>query len=150
MAKRGRSEKKPKAKVTPRDGSKRPHAARQPDHDADRLAWRFARVDHHGPWPWCFTDEKLQEVLVKLGGLEGRKVGEVFGGPTKNKCIKVADLCADAQKRLRETRQDDLDEIWEFRIAGTERIWGTRSGALVDLIWWDPDHEVCPSKKKHT
>ena len=77
------------------------------------------------------------------------KDGEFFGrAGIKN--IKIDSLCKEAQNRLIELRFDDLDELWEFRLSGKERIWGTRFGAVIDLIWWDPNHEVCPSKKKHT
>ena len=36
------------------------------------------------------------------------------------------------------------------RISGPGRVWGIREEHVLDLLWWDPRHEVCPSPKKHT
>lgn len=95
------------------------------------------------------SQDKLAKVLKTLGGLEGRKAGELWGkGGTKR--VKLDGLCTEAARRLLDLRYDDLDELWEFRVSGKERVWGARIGMTVDIIWWDPRHEVCPSSKKHT
>jgi len=45
---------------------------------------------------------------------------------------------------------DDAEELFEIRLSGKERVWGTMTGAVFNLLWWDPNHEVYEVKKKHT
>jgi hypothetical protein len=26
-----------------------------------------------------------------------------------------------------------------------ERLWGFRRGSVFHVVWWDPDHKVCPT-----
>ena len=48
------------------------------------------------------------------------------------------------------TQNKKLVWIVSFHITGKERIWAIRSGERVFLLWWDPNHEIYPSPKKHT
>ena len=80
----------------------------------------------------------------------GASTFEELSGPSGNKAIPIEHLCSDAQNRLRDLGLDDYDEVWEMRIGGKERVWGLRDASVMLLLWWDPEHEVCPSEKKHT
>jgi len=64
--------------------------------------------------------------------------------------IGVDRLSKEAQNRLAEIRQDDLDEVFSFHFSGKPRIIGIREMNVIKLLWWDPEHQVCPSIKKHT
>ena len=64
--------------------------------------------------------------------------------------IEINRLCPAAQRRLAEISQDDIDDLISLRLGGRERIWGIRDGATLKLLWWDPDHQVCPATLKHT
>ena len=33
---------------------------------------------------------------------------------------------------------------------GKKRVWGLREGAVLHLLWWDPDHEVWKTEMKRT
>ena len=59
-------------------------------------------------------------------------------------------LCSHAQKRLVEMKLDDVDEVHSLRLSGVHRVWGILTENVLTLLWWDPNHEVCPSLKKHT
>lgn len=37
------------------------------------------------------------------------------------------------------------DTLFSLRLNGQCRIWGNRSGSLLEVFWYDPDHAVCPS-----
>lgn len=37
-----------------------------------------------------------------------------------------------------------------YRITAKERVWGLLVEDVFYLLWWDPEHEVCPSHLKHT
>ena len=47
-------------------------------------------------------------------------------------------------------RQDDVDELMSFRLDSRGRVWCIQTGNIMRVLWWDPNHEVCPSFKKHT
>jgi len=64
--------------------------------------------------------------------------------------IPIENLCSEAQKRLADIEQDDTDELYSFRVSGKERLWAVRLGQFARLLWWDPEHEVCPSHMRHT
>jgi hypothetical protein len=62
----------------------------------------------------------------------------------------VGELCKTARDRLEDLRLEDIDELVSLRLGGAERVWGIRDGNVMLLLWWDPEHAVCPSLKKHT
>lgn len=59
--------------------------------------------------------------------------------------IPVKDIILPAQKRLRKMGFT-LEELFRFRLANLERVWGYRDRGVMQLLWWDPNHEICPSK----
>lgn len=145
---RGKRVPRPGANVT---GEKRPKraVAGSPLADDPTVVWGLSFVDLDGPWGWNrVAGNALKRVLRFLCDLESMRPGEVFG--PKHKLIPVAKLAGDAQKRLQEIELDDLDGLWELRLSGRGRIWGHRKEHVFYPVWWDPEHEVCPSTKKHT
>jgi hypothetical protein len=111
-----------------------------------RIAWRLGDADRNGPYAWSnMSSDVAAQVLGFLG--EKDKLG---WGESRAKDIPTTQLCADAQRRLREIEKDDQDRLVEFRLSGIERIWGVRDGHICHVLWWDPDHQVCPSELRHT
>jgi hypothetical protein len=147
---RGKGRKKPKvgAKVSPKKRPKRLPAGTPASNDPT-VIWGLSFVDLDGPWGWSkIAVTHLKHVLEFMHNLESCRPGEVFG--PKHKHIPLGNLCAKAQKRLAKLELDDLDGLWELRVRGLERIWGIRRDHVFYPVWWDPLHEVCPSKKKNT
>lgn len=64
--------------------------------------------------------------------------------------ISVTQIVREAQNRLVELGQDDVSDVYSLRISGRERVWGIRDGSKLKILWWDPNHEICPSPKKNT
>ena len=64
--------------------------------------------------------------------------------------VEVSKLLKEAQNRLLELEKDDWSELYSIKIGGTLRIWGMKDGQYFQVLWWDPKHEICPSKLKHT
>lgn len=64
--------------------------------------------------------------------------------------IEIASLSKEATNRLIELKLDDLDGLFSFRIQGKPRIFCRTDSGYMDVLWWDPEHRVCPSPKKHT
>jgi hypothetical protein len=132
----------------------KPSARKRPvagSHDGDKktVVWGLDYLDMDGRWGWGRCAQKhLGTILAFLRNLERLVHTEAFG--RKHKFVKIDALCPDAQKRLAEIELDDLDGLWELRVSGERRIWGHRVGHVFYPVWWDPEHAVCPSEKKHT
>lgn len=114
--------------------------------------WSLEALDLDGPFGWRrFGPTVVTGVLKSLRGFETMTLGEIFTDSRKqNHKVSVERLSTKAQRRLEELKLDDQDELWQLRLTGTQRVWGLRNKAVFSLLWWDPDHEVYPSAKKHT
>ena len=56
-----------------------------------------------------------------------------------------------ARDRLQKLKLDDIDELMSFRISGKERVWSIRQlNNVMKVLWWDPNHEIYPIRKRHT
>ncbi len=68
----------------------------------------------------------------------------------QNHNISVDDLVKEAQDRLFEIFSEQLDELTSLRLTGKGRVWGQINEGVMELIWWDAEHWICESNKKHT
>ena len=64
-------------------------------------------------------------------------------GPGNHR-ITNQQLDSEAQSRLQEMELDDA-ELWSFRITGRLRFWCVKTENIFSLLWWDPNHQICPS-----
>jgi len=117
------------------------------------LRFRFNRVDIGSPW--CLTDitkAHLGVLINRMKDLEAMSANEVFKGGKIGKDENVAEDSPnrDAQKRARAEYPNDYERIARIAVQGKERLWGLRFENEFHVIWWDPEHEVWPSQKKHT
>lgn len=119
---------------------------------AERLrpAWRVGSVDWGGPYGWGALSEpaRIKELCDRLRSFESMSWVEIESSGSHN--IAVEDICKAARDRLQELNQDDVDELFSLRVTGERRVLGFREANILRLLWWDPNHEVCPSVKKHT
>ena len=104
------------------------------------------------PFGWHTVDEKmLRYIREKLGAFESRTLNEIFVAARKqNHGVPIAGLCSEARKRLEELRLLDFEQLYCLHLGSTERVWGFLTENVLNLLWWDADHRVCPSEKKHT
>lgn len=91
----------------------------------------------------------LLEVMERLGNFEGMTWTEIEQSTGSHPISKNL-LIKSAQDRLIEIKQDDVDELFSLRVNGKARIWGIREEHVLRVLWWDPEHQVCPSEKKNT
>lgn len=142
--------KRPKIAAAPIP-TKSPKIANQPPaFQGGILAWRFNAVDKAGPFPWTGLDDAVEykEVLEKLIGFECMPENELISAGCHS--IPTENLCSEAQARLVELELDDLDGLFSFRLTGKKRVFAVVRSKYVRILWYDPEHKVCPSKKKHT
>ena len=105
-------------------------------------------MDKDGPFAWPVGTETELQILQKLRQFDTMRWKEIEG--PDHHAIERDKLSKEAQERLTKIKQDDVDEIFSFHFSGKPRIIGIRDRDVVRLLWWDPDHGVCPSVKKHT
>ena len=115
-----------------------------------RLVWKVARIDDNSQWGWnqITCPHFLRNIWEKMRNFETMTWGEILG--RHHHAIAVNDIIEPAQNRLAQLGHDDQEELVSFRLSNTERIWAIRSGAEAFLLWWDPNHEICPSQLRHT
>lgn len=107
-------------------------------------------LDVDGPYGWsrCDSHRDYFDILRRKKSFEGMTWAELGKGGSHH--IDLKDLCKDAQNRLRALNLDDFDELYSLRITGKKRVWCFKDGRIMRVIWWDPDHQVCPVSKRHT
>ncbi|HSX38101.1 MAG TPA: hypothetical protein VLE95_04640 [Chlamydiales bacterium] len=106
-------------------------------------------MDREGPWGWDqFDPLQIKELLQKI--FKNQKLTWQDLRNNGSHFVNRSDLCPEAQKRLMQIKKDDLDQLFSLRITGRKRLWGIKEGNVLWLLWWDPEHTVCPSLKKHT
>lgn len=135
-----------------------PSYAKQPisfwpsrDQGHELIAWRFADIDMDGAWGW--RDVTLDEIAWMrswLAQMEKLTWAEASGRRVGVKLCKLANAPRKPVARLEELMRDDVDGLVEFHLQGKPRIWGVRIGNVCHLLWWDPEHTVWPSRKRHT
>ncbi len=130
--------------------AKKVRGASVPDSDEQRPLWSLAIADTGGPWcPARMDAQSVTKVVLRLKSMEGLTWTEI-GQSTGSHEIGTTDLVPQAQKRLREIKQDDVDRVYSLRIEGKPRLIGIRFGNVFRVLWWDPEHAICRSTKKHT
>jgi len=96
------------------------------------------------------AEDGFCDVASHMKAFEGKTWAEIERDRKHDHPVPCAHLVREAQNRLQEIKLDDLDELWRFRFSGERRIWGIRDGRLFRVLWWDPEHQICPSPLKHT
>ena len=117
--------------------------------ERENLGWHFRVIDKDGPFGWRNIDrETIWCVIGKLAAFETMTWGEVLG--PRNHEIPRSELCPMARVRLGQIKQNDIDQLVSLHLDGKRIIWGIRDRRYMKILWWDPEHQVCPSAKKHT
>lgn len=116
----------------------------------ETILWSFSVLDKEGPYAvhHCESVEKLAEVLHKKGEIERMTWSDIYRGRSHE--VELHKLCKEAQDRLIAIKMDDLDTLFSLRLTGTNRLWCIKDDNVLRVLWWDPDHLVCPATKKHT
>lgn len=126
---------------------------------ADRLlrtlVFRFDCVDLGEDCPWSLANVSLKDqkdLLQHMSQYESMTVGKLRSGRFHDSTsYDNFDACPNkaAVDRLVE-QYDAPDSIARFRLSGTKRLYGFLVDNEFHLLWWDPNHEVWPSTKRHT
>ena len=115
-------------------------------------------------WKFEFFDKELwtpighlDGIILKFSDLEKTTWAIIDGTPksgnrttgSRNHFVNVEDLISDAQDRLVELHLN-YSQIYSIALTGKKRLWGILEDGVFGILWYDPEHEICPSLKKHT
>ena len=150
VAKKGRKNKRPKNTINISTEKKaRGGSILEKERIKDRkLSWKFSIIDTDGEWTFknIEKDTFWNHLLGTLKNLESQTIGE-FIRPIHNHKIEKYKLCKKAQERLIKIKLDDCDELYSIHINSIERLWGILESSYFKILWWDPHHEICKSRK---
>ena len=103
-----------------------------------------------GGWKDLDVSER-DEVLSRFQSWEKMTWKQILvDGKWRNHAIDVDQCCPEAQARLRSLKLDDYDQLVSLAVNSTGRVIGILDRATFQILWWDPNHQVCPSTQKHT
>jgi len=124
--------------------------SKDPEIAGSPLAWRFSGADSDGPFAWTtlIHGSPFKEVIERLHEFEKMNWEQIIR--TGSHPIEIWKCEKAARDRLAEIKQDDIDELMSFRITGLKRVWCIQDRNIMRVLWWDPEHAVCPSPKKNT
>ncbi len=115
--------------------------------------WRFSIFDIDGPFgtgKHQLSQINLAEVIwPKLRDFESMSWKEIVT-MTKSHNVETSKLDVAARRKLESLKIDDIEELFSLRLTGKQRIWGILENSTLKILWWDPEHLVCPSILKHT
>ena len=114
--------------------------------------WRIGRLERNDPWGWQrLASLTVWDVQTKLSNFESMTWDEILiKAKTQHHSVSVETICKRAQERLEQLGYGDLEKLISLRLEGKVRVWGVMNGGVLTLLWYDPNHEICPSAKKHT
>ncbi|MCY3986066.1 MAG: hypothetical protein OXF23_03365 [Candidatus Dadabacteria bacterium] len=144
-----KSSRKPRQKQNPVAVSKNPRSTPS-SVNSKNFRWNTENADLEGEYGWSKIELKalLNEVIPRLQKYETMTWGEIEG--KESHFIDVDNCSKEAQKRLKEIKLDDVEQLFSLRIGSRKRIFGWRKEAIFYVLWWDPDHKIYLSKIKHT
>lgn len=118
-----------------------------------RPIWSFAQLDFYaevGGWIHL-KPEDLDGLLARFRDWEKMTWSEILSeGRRQNHPIFVSKCCLKARERLEHLKLDDLEELMSLRVTGQARVIGIRVRDVFHILWWDPEHAVCPWTLKGT
>ena len=150
MMKRPQGKKIPKIARAPEAKKEPKIAAMPPSFRGGVIAWRFNAVDKNGPFSWLELDDPTEHktVIETLADIETMHEAALAGRGCH--FIALSKLAKKAQVRLTALDLDDLDELYSIRLNGRGRVFCVHRPQYMRVLWFDPEHKVCPSLKKNT
>jgi hypothetical protein len=133
-----------------------PSAVRPIAIDELPFQWTAQEVDHEhaGAWDWDLTPKETADLLDLLSStsrLVWREVKELkFNSQRRTRALHhsqpVESICTEARQRLDAMGRGDQEEVFRLRHGNTIRVWGVLEGPVFSILWFDRDHQVCPTE----
>lgn len=115
--------------------------------------WSFSLLDLGAPiGGWIhLRPGQLNDLLARFREWETMTWSEILAqGRYRNHLIDVSKLIPQAQARLTFLQLDDREQLLSLGVNAKARVIGILDRATFRILWWDPEHQICPSHMKHT
>ena len=120
-------------------------------------SWSFQRFNfQHKRWGLPDGDD-LHQLLNKMKSYEQQTWKDILQDTsgrkekTKNHLIPVYNLIKDAQDDLILNHLDEFESVCSLTVTGRKRLFGfIQDTGIFQILWYDPDHSICPSEMRHT
>ena len=113
--------------------------------DADFVQWSFSIFDNTLWHDNSYGGDSFCEIAKHLRSYQGLTWAEI---KRKDHPIARNSIITKTKQRLEDLEQEDIDQLWRLRFTGLQRLWGIRGEKIFKVLWWDPQHKICPSHKK--
>lgn len=141
--------KEAKNSLNPR-GNKNPKHLNDPTGFFDwNPSWSFSRCDFDHEFWSLNNSDIINDIIPKLSNFEKLKWKEIIQDKEHNHWIYSNKLIKAAQDRINE-KNWCYDQLFSLRLGGKMRLFGHIENGIYYIIWYDENHEICPSNKKHT
>ena len=120
---------------------------------SDPFRFRFDMLDLDDGCEWSMgtmSEEDHRDFLTKLKQYERLSPQEAKQFKTFDIYQNFGDCPNPKATRRLEEKYEGCDTIARFRLNGKKRLFGVVYGNEFHILWWDPEHAVWPSKKRHT
>lgn len=122
----------------------------------EKPIWRFDKIDRSGKFAFDLSrpDFQHREILQKLMDYGRMTWSEIDRqqhdrGRSKHHYLEYESLGAEAKDRISAREfEGETDAIYSFALQNLLRVIGLRQGAEFYVVWYDPNHEFCPSRKR--
>lgn len=132
----------------------------KPDIQSDDCfpVWVFSRIDRNGQFAFDIRRKDFDhyEVLDKMISYSSIKWKQLKlqthdDGRSKHHYLELTRLSKEAQIRIKAMHlEEEVDLLFSMSLKNKLRIIGIRDKEKFYVLWYDPEHKVCPSTKKHT
>lgn len=150
---------KPKARQ-PGKSAKAGKTAGQPASSTNsqhpQFCFRYADRATREDWVFKPSPDDAQGILdftCEMARLTWREIEAMQTGERdrhrKHHSMAVGKIESAAQADLTKRKLGETfgDEIFRFRLGGEKRLWGFRQDRVFHVVFWDPDHKVCPQDR---
>lgn len=140
------------------DASKKTVKGENYSSDSLKSVWCFDRIDRVGKFAFNidrddFSHKDFLEKLLNYGSMTWSEIKKQThdDGKSKHHFLPTYELSKEAIDRFKiKGFPEEADSIFSFALENKLRIIGIRKNEFFHVMWYDPEHEFCPSKKKRT
>ena len=124
--------------------------------DSQTPIWVFDQLDKDGLFRFDLnrSDFNHKEFLDKMisysniSWIEIKKQTHDQKNKSKHHFLDYDSLSAEAKDRIKRLNlEEDTDRIFSFALQNKLRIIGLRDDEFFHVIWYDPEHNFCPSNR---
>lgn len=120
------------------------------------VIWRFDMIDRNGSFAFDlnrddFNHKEVMEKMLEYSTMTWADIRKQTHdrGKSKHHFLDAENLSPETKERINKMKLEQYsDMIFSFALQNKLRIVGIREREHFHVLWYDPNHEICPSKKK--